>query len=245
MCSTGVAKIMGPGISKLVSGAVFPVGLIAIVITGAELFTGDCMLVSIGALMRKAGWKDVGRVWILVYMGNLIGSLFLAYLMVVGPFKTGGASGFGINEFGKNAVDIAVSKTLTYKAVGAIGIWSCFWKAIGCNILVNIAILLALASDDIIGKFFGIWFPIMAFVSSGFEHSVANMYFIPAGMMLLNPSVVAENGGLLASYGGISVADMWIWNLIPATIGNIVGGMIFVGFIYFYAFRKELPEERK
>jgi len=242
VCSAGFAG----GAKSLVAGVVFPVGLIAIVLTGAELFTGDCMLVPMAALRKKIRWTSVLRVWLWVYIGNVVGSFFYAYLMCVGPFVTGGAEGaLGINAFGVNAVNIAAAKTLTYKAVGAAGLWSCFWKAIGCNYLVNIAILLALCADNVIGKFFGIWFPIMAFVASGFEHCVANMYFLPAGIFLTrwHPEVINEVGGLLAQNGGIGWGDMWFWNILPATIGNIVGGFLFVACFYFYAFRKEMPTE--
>jgi len=240
VCSTGFSG----GAQSLVGGAVFPVGLIAIVITGAELFTGDCMLVPMAAMMKKASWGNVLRVWFWVYLGNLVGSVFYAYLMAVGPFVAGSTAGLGINDFGIRAVNIAVAKTLTYKAAGVSGLWSCFWKGIGCNYLVNIAIMLAICADDVVGKFFGIWFPIMAFVSSGFEHSVANMYFLPAGMLLIHghPEVIDLNP-LLVHYGGISLADMWFWNELPATLGNIVGGFLFVACFYFYAFRKELPTE--
>lgn len=245
ICSTGVAANFGAGVSSLIAGAVFPVGLIAIVITGAELFTGDCMMIPAAAMMKKVSWSRVWRVWFWVYVGNLIGSVFYAYMMVAGPFVTGGEAGFAVNAFGIRAIEIAVAKTLTYKAAGGWGLWSCFWKGIGCNLLVNIAILIAICADNVVGKFFGIWFPIMAFVSSGFEHCVANMYFLPAGMMLIDkyPEVIGKVGGLLAHFGGINLIDMWFWNELPATIGNIVGGFIFVTCFYFYAFRKELPKE--
>jgi formate/nitrite transporter FocA (FNT family) len=164
--------------------------------------------------------------------------------MSAGPLVSGSMAGLGVNAYGINAVNIAVGKTLTYRAVGGLGgLWSCFLKGIGCNYLVNIAIMLAICADNVVGKFFGIWFPIMAFVASGFEHCVANMYFLPTGMMLTSwhPEVISKIGGLLSHYGGISLADMWYWNIFPATIGNIVGGFLFVACFYFYAFRKELP----
>ena len=241
VCGTGFAG----GAKSLVGGAVFPVGLIAIVLTGAELFTGDCLLVPMAAMMKKTSWTKVLRVWVWVYIGNLIGSIFYAYLMAVGPFVTGAEGALGVNAFGLNAINIAVGKTLTYKAAGGWGLWSCFWKGIGCNYLVNIAILLGICADDVVGKFFGIWFPIMAFVSSGFEHCVANMYFLPAGIFLVNshPKVIGDIGGLLAQNGGLGWGDMWFWNILPATLGNIVGGFLFVACFYFYAFRKELPTE--
>lgn len=254
VCSTGVASFLGPGIGKVVAGAVFPVGLIAIVLTGMELFTGDAMLVPMAAMMKMVSWKRVGYVWIWVYIGNFIGSIFWAFLMAIGPLQTGditavsgnavSESGFYLNAFGVNAVNIAAAKTLTYKAAGGLmGMSSVFMNAIACNLLVNVAILLAISSKEMIGKFFGIWFPIMAFVASGFEHCVANMYFIPAGMMSLamHPEYAIPSGTLLSYYGGISTGDFLIWNLLPATIGNIIGGFLFIGVVYFYSFKGELP----
>jgi formate/nitrite transporter len=143
--------------------------------------------------------------------------------MTVGPFSKGG--GAEITVFGQNAIAIAEAKTLPYLAAGGMGLWSAFMKGIACNLLVNVAILLAISSKDMVGKFFGIWFPIMAFVASGFEHSVANMYFIPAGIM----------AGANVTWG-----QFIYWNLIPVTIGNIVGGFIFIGAVYYWSFKKEL-----
>ncbi|MEN6321322.1 MAG: formate/nitrite transporter family protein [Syntrophaceae bacterium] len=246
VCGTGIAPILGGGIAKMIGGAVFPVGLIAIVLTGMELFTGDCMLVPMAAMMKRVTWGSVMRNWVWVYIGNVVGSFFYAYMMCVGPFVDGTASGsMAVNAFGLNAIGIAVGKILTYKAVGEIGVWSCFMKAIGCNFLVNIAILLAITADDVVSKFFGIWFPIMAFVATGFEHCVANMYFLPAGKFLTDwyPAVIPKVGGLLAANGGLSWGDVWFWNIIPVTIGNIVGGFLFIGVAYFMMFKNELPKE--
>lgn len=223
VCSTGLENTMGPGFKSLIAGAVFPVGLIAIVLTGMSLFTGDTMLIPMAVFQKKTTWGRVFNGWFWVYIGNFIGSLFWAYLMAVGPFSKGGSP--EITVFGQNAIGIAQAKTLPYMAAGGIGLWSAFMKGIGCNLLVNLAILLAISSKNMIGKFFGIWFPIMAFVSSGFEHSVANMYFIPVGIML----------GAKVTWG-----QFIQWNLIPVTLGNIVGGFIFIGAVYFYSFKKEL-----
>ncbi len=224
MCATGVSDWAGPGMSKLILGAVFPVGLICIVLTGMELFTGDCMLVPMAAMQKKTTWGKVLNVWVWVYIGNFIGSLFWAHLMAVGPLV--GPTGTA-NAFGATAMAISLGK-VGYSAGGMFGMYSAFMKAIGCNLLVNVAILLALSSKAMIGKFFGVWFPIMAFVSSGFEHCVANMYFIPAGMMLGN---------------GVTVSQFIIWNLIPVTLGNIVGGFVFIGAVYHMAFKGEFPAE--
>ncbi|MCK4534142.1 MAG: formate/nitrite transporter family protein, partial [Syntrophobacterales bacterium] len=100
-------------------------------------------------------------------------------------------------------------------------------------------------ADDVIGKFFGVWFPIMAFVASGFEHCVANMYFLPSGKFLMDwyPAVIAKKGGMLLANGGLSWSDIWLWNLIPVTIGNIFGGFLFIGVAYFLMFRKDLPAD--
>jgi len=225
VCSTGVTETLGPGFKSLIAGAVFPVGLIAIVLTGMSLFTGDTMLIPMAVWQKKATWTQVVNAWFWVYIGNFVGSLFWAYLMVAGPFSKGG--GPELTVFGQSAISIAEAKTLPYMAHGMMGLWSAFMKAIVCNILVNVAILLAFSSKAMVGKFFGIWFPIMAFVSSGFEHCVANMYFIPAGIML---------------GAKVTWAQFIQWNLIPVTIGNIVGGFIFIGAVYFYSFKKELSK---
>jgi formate/nitrite transporter len=239
VCSTGVATFLGAGFAKLVLGGVFPVGLIIIVLTGAELFTGDAMLAPMAAFIHKISWAQVINLWIWVYIGNLIGSIVYAYIMAYGPLTGWSAAGVGsVNAFGLTAVNIAIGK------VGYVGMaanWSAFVKAIGCNWLVNLAVLLGICADDLIGKFFGIWFPIMAFVSTGFEHCVANMYFIPAGLMTA-PFLSADQ---IATIGAEKVASltwvtMWTNNLIVVTIGNIIGGMVFVGVIYWVAFRKEI-----
>lgn len=238
-CFTGVAATLGAGMAKLILGSVFPVGLIIIVLTGAELFTGDAMLAPMGAFIHKISWAQVINLWIWVYIGNLIGSIVYAYIMAYGPFSGWSAAGAAtINAFGLNALGIAAGK-VSY--VGGAATWSAFVKAIGCNWLVNLAVLLGICADDLIGKFFGIWFPIMAFVSSGFEHCVANMYFIPAGLFLkgINPAAALEALGP-DKFAGLTWATMWTNNLIVVTIGNIIGGLFFVGVIYWVAFRNEI-----
>ena len=242
VCSTGIAYsaaqitagavpggFASAGIAQLVLGAVFPVGLIITVLTGAELFTGDAMLAPMAAFIHKISWAQVLTLWVFVYIGNLIGSLFWAYLMANGPFVTWDAAGAAtITAFGTRAIAIAGAK-VSY--VGMMGMWSAFLKAIGCNYLVNLAILLGICSDDMVGKFFGIWFPIMAFVSSGLEHSIANMYFIPAGIITSMLTGVPTTANWM---------NMWTANVIIVTLGNIVGGLFFVGILYWVAFRKEI-----
>jgi formate/nitrite transporter len=225
VCATGADKV-APGLKSLIAGSVFPVGLIAIVLTGMELFTGDAMLMPMAAMNKQTTWGKVLVGWFWVYVGNFIGSIFWAYLMSVGPLSKGGSA--ELTVFGTSAAAIAEAKVLPYMANGAMGMWSAFMKALACNLLVNVAILLAFSSKSMVGKFFGIWFPIMAFVASGFEHSVANMYFIPTGIFC----------GANVTWG-----QFFVWNLIPVTIGNIVGGMVFIGVVYYCTFCKELPKE--
>jgi formate/nitrite transporter len=242
VCSTGIAYsaaqitagavpggFASAGMAQLVLGAVFPVGLIITVLTGAELFTGDAMLAPMAAFIHKISWAQVLTLWVFVYIGNFIGSVTWAYIMANGPFVTWNAAGAAtITAFGTRAIAIMGAKT---GYVGMMGMYSAFLKGIGCNWLVNLAILLGICADDAVGKFFGIWFPIMAFVSSGLEHSIANMYFIPAGIL---------TAGLTGTPTTVTWINMWGSNLIPVTLGNIVGGLFFVGILYWVAFRKEI-----
>jgi formate/nitrite transporter len=241
VCSTGIVAsdsalaygVASAGFSQLILGAVFPVGLIITVLTGAELFTGDAMLAPMAAFVHKVSWMSVLNLWVWVYIGNLIGSVCWAFIMANGPYVSFNAAGVGaVTAFGTRAIAIAAAKT---SYVGVMGMYSAFLKGIGCNWLVNLAILLGICADDAAGKFFGIWFPIMAFVSMGLEHSIANMYFIPAG--IFTQGYVTDPALIKASVNWVA---MWTSNLIPVTIGNIVGGMFFVGVIYWVAFRKEI-----
>jgi len=241
VCSTGIMAsdptlafgTASAGFAQLILGAVFPVGLIITVLTGAELFTGDAMLAPMAAFIHKVTWTQVMNLWLWVYIGNFIGSVVFAYIMANGPFVSFDAAGVGtVTAFGTRAIAIAKAKTAY---VGLMGFWSAFLKGIACNWLVNLAILLGICADDAVGKFFGIWFPIMAFVSSGFEHSIANMYFIPAG--ILTQGFVTDPTKIVASVNWVT---MWTANIIPVTLGNIVGGLFFVGVIYWVAFRKEI-----
>jgi formate/nitrite transporter len=191
------------------------------------------MLAPMAAFVHKISWMNVLTLWVLVYIGNFIGSVVWAYIMANGPFVSFNPAGAAtVTAFGLRAIAIANAK-VSY--VGGMALWSAFLKGIGCNWLVNLAILLGICADDLIGKFFGIWFPIMAFVSSGLEHSIANMYFIPAG--ILTQGFITDPTKINA---GLNWVTMWTNNLIVVTLGNIVGGMFFVGVIYWVAFRKEI-----
>jgi formate/nitrite transporter len=249
ICTTGIVAAdplaaygtASAGFNALILGAVFPVGLIITVLTGAELFTGDAMLAPMAAFIHKVSWAAVANLWIWVYIGNLIGSIVYAYIMAYGPLSAWNAAGAGtVTAFGMRAIAIGAFKV---QYVGAAAMWSAFLKGVGCNWLVNLAILLGICADDLIGKFFGIWFPIMCFVSTGFEHSIANQYFISAGIFTngigLTPAQ-AETAAATLGYANLNWVGFWVNNMIIVTIGNIVGALFFVGVIYWVAFRKEI-----
>ena len=200
-----------PGLAKFVFAAVFPVGLMLVVIAGSELFTGNCGVIPPACLSGAAKWKSMLRNWGVVYFGNFVGSLFVALFMA---YWTGIVNG---GDLGKAAAAIAETKVSMNWGVLIL-------RGIGCNWLVCLAVWLAIASDDIIGKIWGIWFPIMAFVALGLEHSIANMFFIPLGMF---------NGA------NVSIGQYLIGNLLPVTIGNIIGGAGFVGTVYWWIYLRD------
>ena len=199
------------GIQRLIMGCVFPVGLIMVVLLGTELFTGNCMMVAAVA-DKRVKFAMLLRNWIVVYLGNLIGAALIVLLV-----SATGQLGYSSNGLAVLTIKIAAAKTgLSFGAAFAGGIL--------CNVLVCVAVLLAMASKSIIGKIMGIWFPIMAFVLSGFEHSVANMYYIPAGIFAsMNPAYAAA-----AQEAGVNMANLnalgFLGNIVPVTLGNIVGG---------------------
>ncbi len=235
----GAASDAGSSANVFLFGAVFSVGLMLVVIAGAELFTGNNMACMISALNGQASWGGLLYNWVVVYLANFAGSVLLVYIIFCGMYwcQADPATGaIGLSAMGAKAVGIAQSKmSLTWSAA--------FFRGIGCNWLVCLAVWLAFASKDVVGKIFGIFFPIMAFVSSGFEHCVANMFFIPMGLTIASaaPAAVAEKFamtpeavGQFFSYGTFVNA-----NLIPVTLGNIVGGAIFVGMFYWFTYLRK------
>ena len=258
-------KYLGNGFGQFLFGAVFSTGLMLVVIGGAELFTGNNMFMMIGALNGSCGWGDLLKNWTIVWIANFVGSLLLVYI-IAGGFYGAGAGGVASVGLFKGAV--GVKSLLIAKGKLELTWSSAFCRAILCNWLVCMAVWLALASKDVVGKVFGIFFPIMAFVASGFEHSVANMFFIPMGLVVANiPPILdaaaktvltPENLALLTAGKTISpdamasvvafkasVANVFTWktflinNLVPVTLGNIVGGSIFVGGLYWVAYLKK------
>jgi len=216
-----MAAKWGLGFTKILGGAAFSVGLMLVVIAGAELFTGNNLMVS-SVMSREITLSTMGKRWGVVFLANFIGSILVALLFYFsGLWKTGdGALGVAAVKIAYNKVSLSFGEAL--------------WRGIGCNWLVCLAVWMALASRQTIGKIFAIFFPIMAFVAIGFEHSVANMYFIPTGIMLMNKVGMANISGVDPNIIG------WInflWrNLLPVTIGNIIGGAVFVGMSYWGAY---------
>ena len=198
-----------PGIQKFLMGAAFPIGLMLCAIAGADLFTGNTAYFVPAVMDRKLSFFSMLKNWVLVYAGNFIGALFVAYFMVT---LTGL---FAKSPWLDSIYSIADVKTTApfYKV---------FLKGIGANLLVALAMWLAYASKDISGKMLGIWVPVMAFVTIGYEHSIANMFFIPAAIF---------NGA------PVTWTEFFVNNLIPATLGNIVGGSVLVGFLYWLVYK--------
>ncbi len=222
------------GLKRLLVGGAFSVGLMLVVIPGAELFTGNNLL-SVSLCSRRLCLRALLRNWAIVYVGNLVGSIVLAFIIAY-------SSGLLESEVGATALKLAATKTSTASAGGLSHNSMFFFRAIGCNWLVCLAVMMAVASRDIVSKIFSCFFPIMAFVASGFEHCVANMYFIPAGIFAGTFPRAVELSGLSPSeLAGINWTSMWTQNLIPVTLGNIVAGALFVGAAYFYVYVKGSP----
>jgi formate/nitrite transporter len=205
------AAHVGQGVARLLGGSVFSLGLMLVIICGAELFTGNTLLTK-AAFQREIPWSKLLENWGVVLLGNFIGSLFFAWLMVKSELLSS-------PEIGAHAVRIAAAKT-------ALSFDVAFIRGIFCNWLVCLAIFMAVAARDISGKILACYVPIMAFVASGFEHSIANMYFIPVGI-LLKADVGTVNEGL-------NWSSFIIGNIVPVTLGNIVGGVVFVAGAYWF-----------
>ena len=195
-----------PGLQKLLSGAAFPVGLILVVVLGAELFTGNNAFLMPQWMRKGCTTWDVVVNWTVVYFGNFLGALFFVYCLV---YLTG--------LFSPEPYHSAIIKVA--KAKVSLPWLTAFTRGIGANWCVCLAIWLALSAKSSGAKMFGCWLPVMAFVALGYEHSVANMFFIPAAM---------------CEGAEIGVVQMVTANLVPVTLGHIIGGALFVGCVHTY-----------
>ena len=199
-----------PGLQKLLSGCMFPIGLILVVVLGAELFTGNNALLIPAYMRRTATWRDIALNWTLVYAGNFVGALLFTWGLVYAVGLTASA------PYHDAITGIATAKvSMSWTAV--------FLKGIGANWCVCLAVWLALSGKTLLEKCLGCWLPVMAFVALGYEHSIANMFYLPAGMM---------EGAPIDAWTAI------VRNIIPATLGNIMGGALLVGCVHSYVHLK-------
>ena len=224
LASHNVADV---GLGKLIAGTVFPVGLMLVLICGADLFTGNCLMV-VALAEKKISFKAMIRNWVIVYLTNFIGAFVFAFLI----FNAGLLS-TNADKLGGYAIKVASNKaSLT------------FVKAFCSGILGNFAVCLAVwgayATKDMVGKIAIIFFPIMVFVIGGFEHCIANMYYFSIGMMAKTDALFVGTSHLTPEkIEALNLHNIIFTNLIGATLGNIVGGSLFVGLAYWAVFKKK------
>ncbi|MCA1988665.1 MAG: formate transporter FocA [Desulfarculus sp.] len=214
------------GLVRLLAGGTFCLGLILVVVAGAELFTGNNLIVMAWA-GGKVSFRAVLRNWVVVYLGNLAGSLATAGLVFYS-----GQYFFGDRAVGINALNIANAKC-------AIEFFPGLALGVLCNALVCLAVWLCYSARSVVDKIAAVVFPITAFVAAGFEHSVANMYFIPLGLFIKLGAPAGFWAGLAqtpADWPHLTWQGFWLGNLLPVTIGNIIGGSLMVGLVYWFVY---------
>jgi formate/nitrite transporter len=214
-----VMVILSQGLPPIVGAVAFPVGFVMLVLLGLELATGNFALLPQGLVAGRVRMIALARNWWWVYVGNLAGSVFYAALFAVAvtSFGTsdGGVLGAQVRLFGEK-------KTLAYMAIGPSGWSTALVKGILCNWMVTLGTVLAFISRSTAGKTIAMWLPITIFFAHGYEHSIVNMYAIPAAMLLGAP---------------ISTSTWWFWNQIPVTVGNIIGGALLTGMALYVTHR--------
>ena len=217
---------LGYGPTRLLGGMAFSLGLILVVIAGAELFTGNNLMVMAWAA-RRVSTVALLRAWALVYAGNFIGAVATAAIVALS-----GQWRFAGHDVGANAVRIANAKV-------NLDFAEAFFLGVLCNALVCLAIWLTYSARSNLDKALAVLFPITAFVASGYEHSIANMYFIPLGLMLKSHDAVLAAGDLdAAGLADLDVANFLLANLLPVTAGNLAGGGLLVGAVYWFIYRR-------
>lgn len=205
--------------TALVGALVFPVGFVMIVLLGLELVTGSFAVTTLAAVDGRKSWSQVTANLTWVFLANLIGSIAYGLLLYVVLTDMGTTAPSGIA--GK-IVSIAEAKTTAYAAHGFAGLVTVFVKAILCNWMVCLGVVMAMTSHSTVGKIVAMWLPVLTFFAQGFEHSVVNMFMIPTGMLL---------------GAKVSFSDWWLWNQIPVTLGNLVGGFLFTGLFLYWTYR--------
>jgi formate transporter len=204
---TGIVQTGQP----LVGALIFPVGLVLIVLLGLDLVTGSFGLLPLPWIERDASSASMLANWTYVFIGNLIGSMAYGVLLAIALTNFGTAAPAGVAA---KIIALAEAKTIGYAAIGHAGLITVFVKAMLCNWMVCLAVVAAMTTTSTVGKIATAYMPVFIFFAQGFEHSVVNMFLIPTGMMM---------------GAKVTVADWWLWNQIPVTIGNLIGGFIFTG----------------
>ncbi|HUX30256.1 MAG TPA: formate/nitrite transporter family protein [Thiobacillus sp.] len=205
------------GTAALVAGAVFPVGFAMIVLLGLELATGNFAVLPVGIARGKTSYAEMLRNWKWVYLGNFIGCVFVGFLLAL-MLTEGFIQGSG--ALGAKIIAVAQSKTLVYERAGINGWLTAFVKGILCNWMVALGTILGFSSTSTTGKIAAIWLPVSTFFGLALEHSVVNMFVIPTAIIL---------------GADISVPQWLLWNQIPVTLGNIIGGGVLAGLLLHYS----------
>jgi formate transporter FocA len=220
---------MPPGVARLLGGLVFSLGLILVVVAGAELFTGNTLVV-IAAASRRVTVAQLLRSWTIVYIGNFVGALATTLLIYwSGTFES------GTGAVGERALEVAATKT-------GLGFGEAILLGVLANSLVCLAVWMAMSARSVSDKILAIVFPVAAFVAAGFEHSIANMEFIPAGLFIkawAPQSFWDSVDAHTADYPTVTWGDFFVGNLLPVTIGNIVGGAVLVGLVYWFVYLRD------
>jgi formate/nitrite transporter len=209
-----------------IAGAlIFPVGFVIIVLLGLELVTGNFALVPLAVLEKQATMGQLVFNWTLAFIGNLMGAVFYAVLFYIFVTKMGNTNDAPIIQ---KIVAATEAKTIGYAKLGTGGLITAFVSALLCNWMVTLGAVLAFTSTSTTGKIVAMWLPILIFFAQGYEHSVVNMFLIPAGIML---------------GAHVTVTDWWAWNQIPVTLGNLAGGLVFTG-LFLYATHRKTDKEK-
>lgn len=221
----GADGVLPFGVSRLLAGIVFSLGLILVVLGGAELFTGNNLMVMAWAA-GKLPLRDMLRAWLIVYIGNFVGAAATALLVFLsGQYASGGGAVTAV------VLEIALGKV-------TLPIEQAFFLGILCNVLVCLAVWVTLGARTTTDKVLAIVFPVSAFVAAGFEHSVANMYFVPLGLFVkafAPAALTAQLGSSAADYAALTWPAFFL-SLVPVTIGNIIGGGVLVGGVYWFVY---------
>lgn len=214
----------------IIGALFFPACFVIITLLGLELVTGNFILLPLAVFEKKATVKQMMQNWFWVITGHLLGGALYAVLYVISATHLGTISGVAVTD---KIIAVAEAKTLAYSALGSSGLLVVFAKAVLCNWMVTLGVVMAMTSQSTIGKIAAMWLPIFMFFAQGFEHAVVNMFVIPAGMLL---------------GADVSTADWLLWNQVPVLFGNLVGGFVFTGFALYITYarteKKDLVLER-